>query len=452
MRIKDGRLLYQRNGDKFFTPASNMKVYTTAVALDLLGTEYRWRTSVYADAPPDATGNINGDLILYGRGAPDFVSSSTTDNQNSIEALAQTLVDRGIKHITGNIVGDESYFRGEPIGEGWQWNDLQWYFGAEASALSINGNSVDISITSATKSSEKPAAVMRDGDNYFQIVNNLATSDRKSRYRIGVHKNLSDNNVAVWGEVPIGAQGYGATLSVHNPALWASRLFMKAITAKGIRVDGNAVSRDWRMPESQRFNPDNKTELAFVTSKSLAEIVKQTNKYSINLYAELILRTLGRVRGTAASGSNESQRERGDEEVGADLVRSWLGRVGADARGVAIHDGSGLSRLNLVTPMMTAQLLLAIQRTAAATAFTDSLPIAGVDGTLQGRLSEVAAKIRAKTGALTYDHTLSGYALTPAGNWLAFSIMANDRSGAGTIRLIDQLASILVEQPKEPVK
>jgi len=421
-----------------------MKVYTTAVALDLLGTDYRWRTSVYADSQPDAAGNINGDLVLYGRGAPDLVSATSSDNQNSLEVLAQMLADRGVKHVRGNVVGDESYFRGDPIGDGWQWNDLQWYFGAEAGALSINGNSVDISITSATKQGDKPSVVIRDGDNFFQITNNLATSERSSRYRIGVHKNISDNNVSVWGEVPVGARGYGATLSVHNPALWASRLFMKALTAKGITVGGSAISRDSRVPESQRFEPADKPELAFVTSKSLAEIVKQTNKYSINLYAELILRTVGRVRGTPASGSDESQRERGDDEIGASLVRSWLARAGADASNIAIHDGSGLSRLNLVTPLATTQLLVAIQRTAAATAFNDSLPIAATDGTLQGRLSDVAGKIHAKTGALTYDHTLAGYAQTPTGEWLAFSIMSNDRLSSGSsIRLIDQLASVL---------
>jgi D-alanyl-D-alanine carboxypeptidase/D-alanyl-D-alanine-endopeptidase (penicillin-binding protein 4) len=441
--VKDGRLLFQRNSEKLFTPASNMKVYTTAVALDVLGTDYRWRTSVYADSQPNAAGTINGDLVLYGRGAPDLVSASTSDNQNSLEALAQMLADRGLKHVRGNVVGDASYFRGEPIGDGWQWNDLQWYFGAEASALSVNGNSVDISITSATKQADKPSVVIRDGDNYFQITNNLATSDRSARYRIGVHKNVSDNNVSVWGEVPVGARGYGASLSVHDPARWASRLFITALTARGITVEGSAISRDSRVPENQRFDPANKTELGFVTSRSLAEIVKQTNKYSINLYAELILRTLGRVRGTPTA--KDSDRERGDDEQGAALIRSWLARAGADVSTIGIHDGSGLSRLNLVTPLATAQLLVAIQRTAAATAFNDSLPTAATDGTLQGRLSDVTGKIHAKTGALTYDHTLSGYALTPSGEWLAFSIMSNDRLYGTSIRLIDQLASVLAD-------
>src|SRR6266849_502311 len=133
--LKDGALVYQRDADKLFTPASNMKIYTTGVALDLLGADYRWRTSVYTNAQPDAGGQIHGDLILYGRGAPDLIANSNDGRKASLSGLADQLYQKGIKRIAGNVVGDESYFRGDPLGDGWQWTDLQWYFGAEASAL-----------------------------------------------------------------------------------------------------------------------------------------------------------------------------------------------------------------------------------------------------------------------------------------------------------------------------
>ena len=444
MRLKDGRVLYERNGDQLFTPASNMKVYTTAVALDLMGSDFRWRTSVYADTQPDVGGNINGDLVLYGRGAPDLVSSTASDNGNSLEALAQMLAERGIKRVRGNIIGDESYFRGQPTGDGWQWNDLQWYYGAEASALSIDGNAVAISITSASKTADKPLVTVRDDTDYFEITNNLATSTRNSDYRIGIHKNLSDNKVTVWGTVPVGARGYGASLSVHNPALWAARRFVKLLVARGITVDGSAASRNARVAENERLDPQTKTELAFVTSKSLGEIARPTNKYSINLYAELILRTLGRTR-SSGSVSQQPGREIGDDENGANQIRSWVSRL-TSANNLAIHDGSGLSRLNLVTPLATARLLAAIQKTPAAHSFMESLPISGVDGTLQGRLTNLQGRVRAKTGLLIYAHSLSGYASTSGGEILAFSIMSNDSVGkGGIIPLIDALASALAD-------
>src|SRR6266446_5878179 len=154
--MKDGRVLVSRNGDKLFTPASNMKVYTTAAALDLLGTDYRWRTSVYADKQPDSKGVIDGDLTLFGRGAPDLQTKN-------IASLADQIYQRGVRQVRGNIVGDESYFRGELYGLGWQWNDLQWYFGAEPGALTVDENSFDLTIAPANKVGSSATLTMNGG-------------------------------------------------------------------------------------------------------------------------------------------------------------------------------------------------------------------------------------------------------------------------------------------------
>ncbi|HKP48018.1 MAG TPA: D-alanyl-D-alanine carboxypeptidase, partial [Pyrinomonadaceae bacterium] len=156
--LTDGAIVYQRDGDRLFTPASNMKIYTTGVALDLLGADYRWRTSVYANAGPDASGTIHGDLVLYGRGAPDLVSTSKDLNKPSLSNLVEQLYQKGVRRVDGNVIGDASYFRGDPLGDGWQWTDLQWYFGAEASALSINGNEVDVNVVPSGNSAQ-PAEV-----------------------------------------------------------------------------------------------------------------------------------------------------------------------------------------------------------------------------------------------------------------------------------------------------
>ena len=451
--LSDGKIIYERNGDKLFTPASNMKIYTTAVALDLLGADYRWRTSVYSGADLDAAGTIEGDLVLYGRGAPDLLSVNRKDNSNTLEGLALALEQRGVKRVHGNVIGDESYFRGEEIGEGWQWNDLQWYFGAEASALSINGNEVDISITQPRGSEEKPTVTSNDVDGYVHLNNDVATVKRGERFTIGVKKGLSDNDVRVWGEFPLGSEGYGVRLAVHRPALWAARLFVRALKERGINVDGEARSRDWRMPQTARFNPDSSHELASATSKPLSQIIEVTNKESVNLNAELILRTLGRERGAMLSQPETPGRERGDDEAGAAVVRLWLSQAGVTTDRIAIQDGSGLSRLDLVTPRASAQLLLAISRTASGEAFRESLPIAGTDGTLQGRLKSLAGKVLAKTGSLTYDNSLSGYVTTSNGEILSFSIMCNDFVGrGGSVKLIDQVVSILAGYPENAGK
>lgn len=452
LSIATGKIIYEHNGDRLFTPASNMKLYTTAVALDLLGADYLWRTSVYADSDPDQNGTVNGNLVLYGRGAPDFLSTTTRDNQNSLDEIVNQLKQRGIKQIHGDVIGDESYFRGDPIGQGWQWNDLQWYFGAEASALTINGNSTDISVTSATKAGDQPVIAVNDSDNYLQVTNDMKTVAGGGKLKIGVHKGLTDNSVRVWGEFPLGGRGYGVNLSVHRPSHWAARLLLTKLKTAGISVSGTARWRDSRQAVDERFDPQGKKELALVTGKSLGEIAKITNKLSVNLYAELILRTLGRERRALLPEPDPPGREFGDDEVGCGIVRQWLTQNGIQATALALHDGSGLSRLNLVTPISTTGLLNAISRTGTASVFLDSLPISSKDGTLGGRLASLSERVQAKTGTLTYDHSLSGYLTTAGGQKLAFSVICNEStSSANANRLIDIIVTTIAD-PLPPNK
>jgi D-alanyl-D-alanine carboxypeptidase/D-alanyl-D-alanine-endopeptidase (penicillin-binding protein 4) len=444
--LNDGRVLYSRNSDKLFTPASNMKVYTTAVALDLLGADYRWRTSVYTEHPPDDNGVINGDLVLYGRGAPDLTTFHSS-SAPSLPALADQLFDRGVRRVRGNVVGDESYFRGESYGDGWQWNDLQWYFGAAPSALTIDANGVDLTITAANKAGTPADLELKRQTDFVHVTNDTTTVEGGATTTVGINRGLSDNELRVWGEFPAGGRSFTAYLSVHNPALWAATSFKEALIARGIKVDGEPRSRDFRALGSEQFDPGKAIELAGADSEPLGEIVHQTNKQSINLNAELILRTLGKERGdTAPDPDPHKMKQRGDDEAGAAVIKLWLERRGISTNGIAIHDGSGLSRLDLVTPEITARLLTAIAGATSAAVFHDSLPIAGRDGTLKPRLRRESGRIVAKTGTLSYDHSLSGYATAQNNEILAFSIFCNDATGhSDPNHIIDQIASLLAD-------
>jgi D-alanyl-D-alanine carboxypeptidase/D-alanyl-D-alanine-endopeptidase (penicillin-binding protein 4) len=437
--LKDGRTLYSRDGDKLFTPASNMKIYTTAVALDLLGVDYRWRTSVYASAQPTGDGVVDGDLILYGRGAPDLDSK----NPDSLPALADQLRARGVRRVTGKIIGDESYFRGEQYGVGWQWNDLQWYYGAQPSALSIDENAVELTLSPGTKSAGPASAVITPNENGLQLTNNATTGARDAATTVGIKRSLSSNDVVVWGEFPLGGRAYSAFLSVHNPALRAATVFKQLLSARGIQVDSDLASRDFRVQDSKRFDPQKGIELAFIESAPLAKIVRTTNKESNNLYAELIFRTLGREKGaTVPDPDPRKNAARGDDEAGVAVVKKWLSDHNIDAMPLALHDGSGLSRLDLITPESAARLLAVSSQASWRQTFYDSLPAAGHDGTLQGRLTNMTGRIAAKTGSLTYDHSLSGYATTESGDALAFSIICNDATAqTHPVRTIDAIAT-----------
>lgn len=446
MSTRDGRVLYSRDAEKSFTPASNMKVYTTAAALDVLGGEYRWRTSVYAQRPPEANGIIDGELILYGRGAPDLVSKSKEDAPSLVK-LADQLYQAGVREVRGDIVGDSSYLRGELFGLGWQWNDLQWYFGAEPSALSIDENTVEVTMSPAAKTGDSAIVVISPKQNFVRLRNNATTSERDQPATIGIIRDLSGNDIRVWGDFPVGGSAFSAFLSVYDPAGWAAALFKQALMARGIRVRGQSRSRDFRAAEKDRFEPQKASELAYVDSEPLAEIVRRTNKESNNLYAELLLRTIGKERGTSVPDPDSRKNAtRGDDEAGATLVRKWLDSKGIDTRAISIRDGSGLSRLDLVAPEVTGRLLLAMTNSPGASQFRDSLPVAGKDGTLSNRLKNVSGRIMAKTGTLTYTHSLSGYASTPGGETLAFSIMCNDAiSDRGAVGIIDEIATAIAD-------
>ena len=447
MRLRDESLIYARDAQRPFTPASNMKVYTTAVALDSLGADYRWRTSVYASAEPDARGTITGDLILYGRGAPDLSSEAKREVPDHLARLAEELYKRGVRRIEGSLIGDESYFRGEPLGDGWLWNDVQWYFGAEVRALTVNGNEATLTITPG-KPNEAAAARVENDNGYFRLINDARTSARGSSLTIGVTRGLSDNNLRVWGDFPATGRSYSVRVSVHNPALWATTLFREELRARGISIGGETRTRDARSTAPEElFDPQRAVELASVTSKSLAEIARATNKHSINLNAELILRTLGRERREMAPDPDPVRmRIRGDDEAGLAVIRLWLERAGIRPVGLSLHDGSGLSRLNIVTPEATARLMAAIHKTRAAKVFRDSLPVAGRDGTLAGRLAATGGRLQAKTGTLSYNSSLAGYLVAGDDEPYAFAIICNDETARGSSNIvIDAIARLLAD-------
>ncbi len=444
--LKDGRVIYSHDSNKLFVPASNMKVYTTAIGLDLLGADYHWRTSVYTNKQPDANGIVDGDLVLYGRGAPDLISQPK-DDAPSLAKFADQLYQSGVREIRGNVIGDESYFRGDLFGLGWQWNDLQWYFGAEPSALSVNENTVEVTIAPSNKKGSNASVVVTPNENYVHLTNNATTADGDAPATIGIIRDLSSNEVRVWGDFPVAGHAFSAFLSVHDPALWAATLFKQALVSRGIKVSGDVRSRDFRVARNDKFDPQKSFELAYQDSEPLSEIIRKTNKESNNLFAELILRTIGKERGSLAPDPDAKKNEaRGDDQAGTAVVMSWLKQKEIASEGIEIRDGSGLSRLDLITPEATARLLETMAKSVGAVTFHDSLPIAGKDGTLGSRLKKYEGRIFAKTGTLTYVHSLSGYASTASGEVLVFSILCNDATAdRKVLATIDEIAGAIVD-------
>jgi D-alanyl-D-alanine carboxypeptidase/D-alanyl-D-alanine-endopeptidase (penicillin-binding protein 4) len=425
--LKDGRVVCSRDGRKLFNPASIQKVLTAIVGLDKLGADFRWKTAVYAENPIEADGTLNGNLTLYGEGAPDFDAAA-------MENLVGQLQSKGLKRVKGNVTGDESHFRGDTIGDGWTWNELQWYYGAEASALTYNENQAFINVENGSP---------RASTDYIQVTvgnPNAADGTNKKIEASGLKRGLSDNNFYVWGN----SKNFGARVAVHNPAGLAAKTLKETLEKKGIAVEGEIKSRDWKTDE--KFDASKAQELASVQSQTLVEIVRKMNKHSVNLHAELILRTIGkRFADTVQGDIQRPQNVRGDDTAGAAVIKRWLRERNVATEEIEIYDGSGLSRLDFVTPESFGRALIYAAQSPYAQAFTDSLPIAGTDGTLGGRLSKVKGKVLAKTGTITFVNSLAGYADNAGGEVFAFAVITNnDTRKNGTVSVIDAVTTILV--------
>lgn len=435
--LTDGRVVCSLDGRKLFNPASIQKTLTAIVGLDKLGADFRWKTSVYAGDDIDADGNLNGDLIIYGEGAPDFGSTA-------LENLVEQLQARGLKKVSGNVIGDSSFFRGDAIGDGWTWNELQWYYGAEANALSFNENQAFINVENG---------VGRATTDYLQVTVGNPTSinnaGKEGNYEAGgIKRGLDDNNFYVWGNV----KNFGARVSVHNPAGLVAKNLKESLEKKGITIGGEAGSRDWKSADA--LDVTKVRELASVQSQTLAEIVKRMNKHSVNLHAELILRTIGKRFGdTVPNDIQLPQNVRGDDTAGAAVMKRWLLEKNIAAEEVQISDGSGLSRLDFVTPEVFAKAFIYAAQSPFAQVFTDSLPIAGTDGTLGGRFGKVKGKIIAKTGTITFVNSLAGYAANNDGEVFAFAVITNNETRKnGVTNLIDAAVTTLVEGANEKRK
>ena len=427
LSLKDGRVACERDGRQLFNPASVQKVLTSIVALDKLGADFRFKTSVFAPVSIDADGTLSSDLTVYGTGAPDFDGDAMDELINQLQA-------KGLKQIKGNIVGDDSHFKGMPIGEGWTWNELQWHYGAQASALSFKENQAGVFMNTDGK-----AAASTD---LMTVRGEVKKTESGQTPAFGVQRGLESNEVYVWGN---GNKAYGK-LSVHDPALFTARNFKKSLENKGITVEGEAKSVGWKT--ENRAEVTNTNELAAVESKPLGELIQRFNKNSVNLYGELFLRAIGKRFGTEAPDeSREIQETRGDDAAGAAVIKKWLRERKVAVEDIQIADGSGLSRTDFVSPEAFARALAYAAQSNYGQVFADSLPIAGTDGTLGGRLYNVKGRILAKTGTITYVNSLAGFAQSDD-EIFAFAIIANNitRTKNGGVRIIDKIAQSLVKK------
>ncbi len=424
--LASGRVVFDQNAEKYFMPASNMKNFTVAAVLDRLGPDYRFVTSLYSPTALSADGTLSGDLVVFGRGDVSISTrfNGSDDPMKSIDPLVDKMIAAGIKKINGSIVGDDSYFRGFAIPQGWEWDDLQWSYGAEVSALPINDSTIALSVIPGPAGYSCTVKIVPFNP-VIRVVNGCMTGGAGSARTLRIQKKLDQNVLELSGSLPLGNQGFSGAVSVSRPAELFAALLRQRLVERGIpAVGGHRYEKrlDGSMPLG--------VEILKVESAPMSTIAAQTMKPSQNMYTETLLWTLGELdrNSTVAPGGGTTVSTADSAELGIASVKKFLTGIGVAPDAIIQYDGSGLSRHNLITPSSVVQLYTYMAKQSKyPQAWRDSLTIGGVDGTLRNRFRGTRANnnVRGKTGTIDQVSALSGYVKTAAGEELVFSMVVN---------------------------
>ncbi len=410
---KTGEVLYKRNADKLFVPASNMKLFTSSAALILLGEDYRYETNLFVNGKIKK-GVLHGNLIVQGAGDPS-ISGRFNDGKVTkvFEDWADTLKSKGIWVINENILGDDSLFDNIGLGKGWELDYESEWFEAPSGALSFNDNSIEIKVEPAEPNF--PANVILTPDTkYVTVAAKVITVEREPVTPVSISRVRGTNLISITGEIKKGSQPFIDRISISDPTMYFLTVMKEVFEKKGIVVKGKVGTIE---SSDRPISYDDLTPILVHRSLPLKTLIKELNKNSNNFYAEQILKTIG-----------SEIYNYGSIDEGVKACKEIFNSMGINADYMVMADGSGLSRLDLVTPRQIVNLLSYMAKSEVFDEFYDSLPIAGVDGTLIDRMKKNSAEnnVHAKAGYNNNVSSLSGYLTTVSGERLIFSIIINN--------------------------
>ena len=405
--LDKGDVLYERDAKMLLRPASNMKLLTTATALATLGKAFTLPTTMFADTlVRDSV--LHGNLYFKGSGDPDLMSSHLTEMVSALKA-------NGISGISGNIVGDATYFDDERWGAGWMWDDEPAGFAAYNSALTINRNCVEVTVNPGNAPGDSAQVTIAPATGYISVVNDARTSVDSIPTTIEVSRKYKEhlNTITVHGTIPRGSQTRHDLISVLRPEIYFLTLVREELARQNIRFSGT-IALD-TIPFGVR--------LLARHVQPIDSMIVFLNKVSDNLSAENTLKIIGAMTyGTP-----------GSTEHGISVVKRVLANFGIDSTKFLMVDGSGVSHYNLLTPEIYVELLRGMySRKDIFDLYYMTLPNAGVDGSLDTRMQNSPAQndLHAKTGTISGVSTLSGYVHTADGEFLAFSMMMQNYIGS----------------------
>lgn len=427
--LKDGLRLYQKNAQNCFVPASLQKIFTAAAALDVLGVDFCFETKVLTDGPVRKN-TLEGNLYLKGGGDPEL-------SIKDLEELVLQLKAMQIREIKGNLIVDHSDFDDIAQGPGWMWDEGSDYWNSPLDALTVNHSCVNVWIEPADEVFKQPIVRIEPKTDYITILNLASMTEKPGTLSVNRHWESKENLIRIQGEMVLGSQPKQVKIAVEAPHLYTGHVFYELLKKNKISLKGGLVVQE---------TPISAKELAVHRSSPLRMTLQNMLKNSDNLYANCLFKKMGQVRNGAP----------GTWQNAGSCVRTFLEKqVGLNIDEMVLLDGDGQSRYNLCTPRQIVDFLVFIhQRFAFSSEFMASLPISGIDGTLENRLCEecVKCKVRAKTGSMTGISSLAGYATSAGGEMFAFCIMINGfvkSSQNYKTQLEDQICNFLVKFAKD---
>lgn len=429
-RAADGKIIYEYDGDIRVRPASVMKLFTAATALEKISPSHTFKTAIYTDGKIK-DGTLQGDIYLIGQGDP-------TLTQEDLKKLAVAVKEKGIHTINGNIYGDDTWYDNVRLSQDLNWSDEPYYTGAQISALTLSPNddydagTVIVEVYPGAKVGEQAKIGLVPKNDYVHIVNETTTVKKNGDKSITAERLHGTNTIVVKGTVPVGGSKSRIWASVWEPTGYATHIFKWALEKVGIQLPSVYKIEQGKMPKNANL-------LTEINSMPLEKLLIPFMKLSNNGHGEVLVKEMGKVVGGEGSW-----------DKGLGVMNETLNEMGLETNTLLFRDGSGMSHKTLVTANEVTNLLHAAQLKSWYPAFLESLPIAGNDerfkgGTLRYRMTNtvVAGKVRAKTGSLNGVTSLAGYLETTSGEELIFSIIINNHLDDSVYEVIDQMVVML---------
>ncbi|MFP4597280.1 MAG: D-alanyl-D-alanine carboxypeptidase/D-alanyl-D-alanine-endopeptidase [Persicimonas sp.] len=400
--VDTGQVLVSRSADEPMNPASNVKLITSAAALDTFGPQHSFGTRLMAEGVDDA-GTVEGSLYVEGGGEAFLLFEDFLD-------WAGQLRQKGVTAIEGDIVIDDTAFDGDYLPPGFEQKDEDASYRPPIGAVSVNFNAVSAVVEPGDKPGAAANCRLVPPNKHVEIVNKAKTAPGRRRHiQLRSEPTESGTRLVIEGRIGQQASAFRGRKRIDNPPEFAGAVLASALEMVGIEFDGEVKVGS---------TPDDAEKLVSHSSQPLSYVVLAMNKWSNNFMAEQVLRNLGVGDDDEASTWDASR----------EAAMEFLEKAGVDTEKLTIHNGSGLYDGNLVSPRQFVQLLRYMNDHPSAPEYLSSLAIAGTDGTLKRRLKDAptAGNVRAKTGTLNEVSAVSGYARTESGRMVAFSVLVND--------------------------